>query len=185
MKKIFLYILIWNVSLLNAQTNPKTFDLSKYYVFKFNTRGINDFKTADYVARSIEKSELTLFSAFKYNEEIGYAIVTDTYYAHEIEKYINNMMVNIHLEEPEILELTEDLFLDMYFTKSDVIQNKTTQLPPFISMGPYTQLANDLYALAKKIWVNKYPEAYKAMFHSAPLTPEQIEEQNQKLNRKN
>ena len=43
MKKIFLYILIWNVLLLNAQTNPKTFDLSKYYAFKFYTKGINDF----------------------------------------------------------------------------------------------------------------------------------------------
>lgn len=185
MKKIFLYILICNVSLLNAQTNLKTFDLSKYYAFKFNTRGINDFKTAEYVARTIEKSQLTLFSAFNYNEEIGYAIVTDTYYAHEIEKYINNMMMNIRIEKTENVELTEDLFLDMYFTKSNAIQNKTTQLPPFISMGPYTQLADDLYALAKKIWINKYPEAYKAMFQPSPLTPEQIEEQNKKLNRNN
>lgn len=185
MKKIFLYILIWNVLLLNAQTNPKTFDLSKYYAFKFYTKGINDFKTADYVSRTIEKSQLALFSAFNYNEEVGYAIVTETYYAHEIEKYINNMMVNIRVEEPENVELTEDMFLDMYFTKSDAIQNKTSQLPPFISMGPFTQLADDLYALAKKIWINKYPEAYKAMFHPSALTPEQIEEQNQKLNRKN
>ncbi|NSW44792.1 MAG: hypothetical protein HPY79_03060 [Bacteroidales bacterium] len=181
MRKVLLWISVLIASSLFAQQG---FDLKKYVAFKFYTNGINDEKTADYVARTLEKSQLSTFSAFNYKENIGYSIVTDAYYAHEIEKYINNMM-NVRVESYEIVELTEDLFLDIYLIKGNALSSKSKQLPPFISMGPYTQLSNDLYALAKSIWIKKYPDVYNSFFHSSPLTPEQIEEQNRKLNRKN
>lgn len=160
------------------------FDMSKYIAYKFYTNGINDEKTAEYVSRTLEKSQLSIFSAFNFKENIGYALVSNAYYAHEIEKYINNMM-NIRVESYETVELTEDLFLDIYLIKGNALLNKSKQLPPFISMGPYTQLSNDLYALAKSIWVKKFPDVYNSMFHPSPLTPEQAEEQNRKLNRNN
>jgi len=110
MRKLLLWISVLMASNLLAQQG---FDLKKYVAFKFYVNGINDEKTADYVARTLEKSQLSTFSAFNYEENIGYSIVTDAYYAHEIEKYINNMM-NVRVESYEIVELTEDLFLDIY-----------------------------------------------------------------------
>jgi len=182
--RTYIYLVLLLVSFtLKAQQN---IDISKWFAYKVYTSGINDKKTADYVARTLEKNQLCILSSFDEKNAYGYVIVDAAYLIHEIEKYINNMMYGIHIESYEMLEMTPDLLIDAYYLKGNVsLEEKTQKLPEFIQFGPYTQFSNDLYGYVKKNWVEKYPEAYKAMFHPSPLTPEQIEEQNRKLNRNN
>lgn len=172
-------------SLTKAQ--QQNIDLSKWYAFKVYTSGINDFKTADYIEKTLEKAELALFAAFDPADGSGYVILKDAYLINEIEKYVNNMLYGVKVEQYESAELNEDLFLHIYFLRGKVpIEKQSIQLPIFIKWGPYTQYSNDLYALAKSIWIKKYPDAYKALIPDPkPLTPEEQAEKDQKLNRKN
>lgn len=179
---IYLMLLLVPFS-LKAQQN---IDISKWFAYKVYMSGVNDQKSSDYVSRTLEKNQFAVMASFDIKNGYGYLMVEAAYMINEIEKYINNTMYGIRLENYEMLELTPDLFMDAYYFRGNVpIENKSKELPQFIQFGPYTQFSNDIYGFVKKYWIEKYPEAYKAMFKPSPLTPEQIEEQNQKLNRKN
>lgn len=182
--RTYIYLLLLFVSLsLKAQQN---IDISKWFAYKVYMSGVNDRKTSDYVARTLEKNQFAVMASFDIKGAQGYIIVEAAYMINEIEKYINNTMLGVHLENYEMVELTPDLLMDAYYLRGNVsIENKSKELPQFIQFGPYTQFSNSMYDIVKKHWIQKYPEAYRAMFKPSPLTPEQIEEQNQKLNRKN
>jgi hypothetical protein len=168
---------------LKAQQN---IDLSKWFAYKIYATGVNDQKSSDYLTHTLEKNQLAIMSSFDYKNGYGYVIVEAAYMINEIEKYIHNMMFGIRLENYDMVELTPDLFMDAYYLRGNItLENKSKELPQFIQFGPYTQFSNDVYSYVKKNWIEKYPDAYKAMFKPEPLTPEQIQEQNQKLNRKN
>ncbi len=185
MKKSILFGLLLMFTLTKAQ--QQNVDLSKWYVFKVYTSGVNDVKTADYIERTLEKTQLALFSAFNPADGSGYVILKDAYLINEIEKYINNMLYGVKVEQYESAELNEDLFLNIYFLRGRVpLEKRSVQLPTFIQIGPYLQYSNDLYATAKSAWIKKYPDAYKALTpEPKPLTPEEQAEKEQKLNRKN
>jgi hypothetical protein len=184
MKKIFVLV-VFAFIVFKCSFSQKLPDLSKWYAYKVYASGISDAQKADYLARSIEKKELAVFAAFDEKNGTGYVIIEAPYLMHEIEKYVNNLLTDFHIESNEPLTLDETLFLNSYFLRGSIpLEKQLSQLPVFINLGAKKELSNELYALAKSIWIKKYPDAYKALTPAPkPLTPEQQEKIQQKSNR--
>ncbi len=180
-------VFVFSLIIVTVCFSQNSIDLSKWYAYKIYTSGISDAQKADYLSRSIEKMNFAVFSAFDDKDETGYVILSAPYQMHEIEVYVNNSFSDIHIESNEKLTLDEHLFLSIYFLRGFIPKEKQSDmLPVFINLGPNKDLSNQLYALAKSIWIKKYPDSYKALTPvPKPLTPEEQKEVQQKLNSKN
>ena len=134
------------------------FNFNQNKIYKINIAGADNVKTADEVARLIEKNLLCVFSYVDPLTGTGYFIVDNFYKVHEIEKMINNSDGLAYLSFEEI-PLTEDLFLEMYMKRGGFEKAEFSNNPPkMIIMGPYNELSKALYKKAVSIWVLKYPE---------------------------
>lgn len=174
MKKI-LIVLVFISSACIAQEPVFNFEKNKAY--KITMKGADDFNKADNIARSSEKMQLAVFSYVDPTTSTGYFIVDNFYKVHEIEKMINNQD-GYNYTGYEELQLTEDFFLDIYMKRGGFEPSEfSNQTPKKVQMGPFTELSNSLYTRAKKVWVNKYPESYKALIPpKKELTPEELKE---------
>lgn len=152
MKKI-LILLVFISSTCFSQEMAFNFEKNKAY--KIAIKGANDFNKADYISRTMEKMQLSIFSYVDTTTSIGYFIVDNFYKVHEIEKMINEKGYTFNGSEE--FQLTEDKFLEMYLKREGYEPAEFSSHPPKkIQMGPYNQLTMDLFNKANEIWGKKY-----------------------------
>jgi len=153
MKKLIIVLILFAETCFSQEM---IFNFEKDKIYKINIDGATDFNKADNIARLMEKTKLSLFSYVDFNTSTGYFVVDNFYKVHEIEKMINNQNGYKYLGYEE-LQLTEDMFLDIYMKRSGYEPAEyPLDEPKKITMGPFNNLTNGLYSKALEIWKNKY-----------------------------
>ena len=158
MKKYIAIIMVsMSINFLYSQSN---INLPAWNVSKLYINGITDNNRADYLARALEKIDLAIFAAFSSDDGYGYVIYPNSQNIVNIIDYINQALTGYEVTKNETMQLTKDLYLEIYSMRNNIkskgIEN---QMPKYIQLGPKNELSTQLYELAKQIWTERYSEA--------------------------
>jgi hypothetical protein len=130
--------------------------------------GVNSFMKADLIARQMEKMQLAIFSYVDSANGIGLFIVDDLNKLPQIENMIPSIGGCSFVSSEEV-PLSEDSFLEMYKKRGGSKDIGTVSVKPnLVTMGPYVDLTNQLFAKAIDVWDRKYSAAYKNISQGLP-----------------
>lgn len=158
MKKYIAIIMVsMSINFLYSQSN---INLPAWNVSKLYINGITDNNRADYLARALEKIDLAIFAAFSSDDGYGYVIYPNSQNIVNIIDYINQALTGYEVTKNETMQLTKDLYLEIYSMRNNIkSQEIENQMPKYIQLGPKNELSTQLYGLAKQIWIERYSKA--------------------------
>lgn len=143
---------------LISQNQPA--ELSRKTVYKINIRGVECFDKADLLSRQIEKLQLAIFSYVDQITGFGYFIVENNEKEAEIRNTVNSEN-GCSIIESQKIDLTDELFLEMYMKRSGFNINEfSTNIPTEVVLGPNKELTRSLFCHAIAIWKNNYLTTY-------------------------
>lgn len=166
---------------LNLKSQSTFFDLSAYKLFNYQINSTIDTKTADYLTLTSEKTDLSVFSFVDSHSGKAYFFVEKNCDKKELGLLLRNN--GCQISDFEEISPAEDIFLEIYMNRGGISTDEIPEhLPKFIQIGPNKELSNDLYNLAKKTWIKKYPEKYNSFFPpKKEMTKEETEKQKSKI----
>lgn len=173
LKKILLALgLMMIILTIKAQD---VFNLAAYKLYLFQIEKVISEKEAEFINRSTEKTGLSVFTITDIKNSRVYVFLSDENYFNDLGKYLNAN--GFKVVDTDDIEPNNNLFLELYCMRGNIDESKIqNQLPNFIQIGPYNNLSNQLYKLAKDTWISKYPEQYNSMFSvSKEINEEDIE----------
>ena len=179
MKNILAIVFVLSLGTCIAQQSE--FNLQKNKLYKISLSGADNFSKADEVSRLMEKNMLSIFSYVDFTTGEGYFIVDNYYKVHEIEKMLDNSNEFKYISFEEI-PLSKDIFLEIYFKRGgENTDDFSVGLPKKVNLGPKVELAEQLYGVAKEIWVENYPDSYNNLYSPKNnLSPEELKEKQNK-----
>ena len=165
---------------LTLKSQSTFFDLSAYKLFNYQINSALDTKTADYLTLTSEKTNLSVFSFVDGHSGKAYFFVEKNSDYKELGLLLKSN--GCQISDFEEIPPAEDIFLEIYMNRGGISTDEIPEhMPKFIQIGPDNELSNDLYNLAKKTWVKKYPEKYNSFF---PPKKEMTEEETEKYKSK-
>ncbi|PKP04370.1 MAG: hypothetical protein CVU11_04910 [Bacteroidetes bacterium HGW-Bacteroidetes-6] len=154
MKKILIvFAFLIQTCFLFAQTIP---DRTQWHTWKIHISGVDSPSKADYLSRSLEKMNLVLFSAFSYLDGNGF-VVSSMLNIDNIISYTNNSGKGFYIDEFEIADLTDSLFLNIYLLRNNImINNAFNQKLPYLRVGANSELSDLLFSIARNELLRRF-----------------------------
>ena len=174
MKNLFL-VLMFVSTMGYAQISD--FNYSDYKAYKMTISNLSQEEQAVYLARICEKNLLSEFAWIDYSKGIGYFIIKNNSSIDEVERLLIDSKKLIVSDTKEIT-LNDDFFLEMYMQKGGINGECVLNQPPnYIYLGKGNEMKSEsFYQVAKKIWVNKYPDYYDAFYKNSSSPNELIKQ---------
>jgi hypothetical protein len=152
-------------------------DPSNCTFYKFSISGDLNTERAKYISNELYGVKKVLISYTDAQAAITWVLMRNEGDVREVASKVASL--GYSLSGQQEIPFNDDLFLEVYCGLGNTDKSVISKQFP-----NYVRTANDrrdelLYKNAKNIWINKYPEQYKAMF-STEMTEEQIREKQMK-----
>lgn len=143
-----------------AFSQNQTMDLSKKMAYKISIKGADNIDKVDLIGRQIEKLQLAIFSYIDPITGFGYFIVENNEKEVEIQSAVKSEQGYSVIESQKI-DLTDELFLEMYMKRSGFKKNEFgINIPTEVVLGPNKELTKSLFCKAISIWEKYYLTTY-------------------------
>lgn len=127
-----------------------------WHCWQVQVSGVDSLQRADYLSRGLEKIQLSLFSAFEVTSGKGY-IISSMPNIDNIISYVNNWDRGFNIQSFEEVTLTDSLFLAIYLQRRNIAtEDMYNQELPYVRLGPFVDLAKQLYEIALNEWRSQY-----------------------------
>ena len=143
------------------------FNKNEYKFYSISISNLKNQEQANSISELSEKNLLSEFSWVDFSTNTGFFLLNNASKISEIEKIINSNY-GLSVFETKEINFDNELFLKIYYQKGNGKSEYSINQPPdYIHFGIGNESKSEkFYQMAKKIWINKYPESYNALYNN-------------------